>query len=122
MRKIQLSVLLIALCLLFATYAASAKKLTTMSDCGRPDPRKWIKKSVPTGLPPLPPYLLSEAEAEAEKINWSKIGKKLAGIGQAAGHLGAIKGLFLSEAPPTDWWVWLAENESDQTNNKQIKR
>ncbi len=89
MRKIQLSVLLIALCLLFATYAASAKKLTTMCpDCGRPDPRtwRWGQKHANT------------VSADAEKINWKKVAKKLAGIGQAAGHIGAIKGIFLSEA------------------------
>ncbi len=111
MRKIQLSVLLIALCLLFATYAASAKEAIagkqgrrylciknrpgfsklpkTLSDAEDP----WYTIYNPN---PLPSYLLSEAEAE--KINWKKIGKKLAGIGNAAGHIGAIKGLFFSDA------------------------
>ena len=37
------------------------------------------------------------SEAEAEKINWKKVGEKIAGIGQAAANLGAIRNLFLDD-------------------------
>ncbi len=127
MRKIQLSVMLIALCLLFATYASALKprpigrwprRAVSLSDAEaeRPNWRKIGEKLAHLGqaaahLGAIQNLFLSEAEAEkirrnliytlsdaeAEKINWKKVGKKTAGIGQAAANLGAIKDLFLDD-------------------------
>ncbi len=110
MRKIQLSVMLIALCLLFATYASALKP--------RFSPRKihpaWLRQNPfdywRDRLKSLP-----LSDAKAEKPNWRKVGEKLARLGQAAANLGAIRNLFLSEAeaeadaefrswPPTGPW------------------
>ncbi len=124
MRKIQLSVMLIALCLLFATYASALtprypphwnprKLLRGESELLEHESQfpstKWKKIGPWIG----PRHLVSLSDAEAEKINWKKVGKKIAGIGQAAANLGAIRNLFLSEAeadaefrswPPTGPW------------------
>ena len=92
MRKIQLSVMLIALCLLFATYASA---LTP-----RFSPRKihpaWLRQNPfdywRDRLKSLP-----LSDAKAEKPNRRKVGEKLARLGQAAANLGAIKALFLDD-------------------------
>ncbi len=93
MRKIQLSVMLIALCLLFATYASA---LTPRY------PPHWNPRKLLRGESEL-----LEHESQFPSTKWKKIGpwigprhlvgKKIAGIGQAAANIGAIRNLFLDD-------------------------
>ena len=124
MRRIQLSVMLIALCLLFTTYASALtprypphlnprKLLRGESELLEPEPESQFPSTKWNKIGPWPRRPVSLSDAEAERPNWRKVGEKLARLGQAAANLGAIRNLFLSEAeadaefrswPPTGPW------------------
>ncbi len=104
----QLSVMLIALCLLFATYASALLPRYPP----RLNPRKLLRAEseqlVPESQfpstewnrirpwPRLPAVSLSDAEAEGPY--WRAVAKMLARLGKAAPNLSAFENLPMSEA------------------------